>query len=213
VFTTNVQNAYQSKNISLVDFSNTDINLSGVAQTFESMFDDMLLGLSSAQLMLVPDGTVSVPARAIVGAIQIGNAVYTYSIMALTFIIAAIFAVEAFRHEAWKRLGKFNYSNLAHVVVASSLGGSAIGNLTSKRYRSWDAYAANQVTGRTRVQLSEIGGSMKLVAAGTVANDAVASGTVEPADKENVPLVRISSKHVSSEYDQLHKVYSESFEH
>ena len=114
MLTTNVQNAYQNYNISLTDFSNTDINLGGVAQTFESMLDDMFLGLSSDQPELFPNGTVVIPAKATVNAIRIGNAIYIYSITALNFIVMAIFAVEAFRHQDWKQLGRFNYSNLAH---------------------------------------------------------------------------------------------------
>jgi hypothetical protein len=202
VFTTNVQNAYQNYNISLTDFSNTDINLGGVAQTFESMLDDILLGLSSAQLELVPNGTVIIPAKATVNAIRIGNAIYIYSITALNFIVVAIFAVEAFRHQGWKQLGRFNYSNLAHVAAASSLGGGAIGDLASERYGSSHAYAANQTAGSTRVQLLETSGGMALAATGTAGRDMVPRGTIQPADKENVPLIRISSKHASSEYEQ-----------
>ena len=174
------------------------------------MFDDMLLGLSSAQLMLVPDGTVVVPALAVVGAIRFGNVVYTYSIMTLTFIIAGTFAVEAVRHNAWKQLGKFNYSNLSHVVTGTSLGGSVIGNLTSTRYISWSGDVANQAAGRILVKLSESGGDIKLEAARAVANKAVVYETVEPADKENFPLVRTSSKHMSSRYQQVQRMPDES---
>jgi hypothetical protein len=167
------------------------------------MFDDMLLGLSSAQLMLVPNGTVVVPALVVVGAIRLGNTIYTYSVMTLTFVIAGIFAVEAVRRNAWKQLGTFNYSNLSHVVTGSSLGGSAIGNLTSKRYGSLSGYAANQAAGRIGVKLSEIGGDIKLEAARDVANKTVIYETVEPADEGNFPLVRTPTKHTSSKYQQL----------
>lgn len=190
----------------MTDFSNTDVNLGGVAETFESMFDDMLLGLSSAQLMLVPNGTVVVPALAVVGAVRLGNTVYTYSVMALTFVIAGIFAVEAVRHNAWKQLGTFNYNNLSHVVTGSSLGGSFIGNLTSKRHRSLSGFATNQAAGRIGVKLSETGGDIKLEAARAVANEAVVYETVEPADKGNFPLGRTSSKHTSSKYQQLPEI-------
>ena len=190
----------------MTDFSNTDVNLGGVAETFESMFDDMLLGLSSAQLMLVPNGTVVVPALAVVGAVRLGNTVYTYSVMALTFVIAGIFAVEAVRHHAWKQLGTFNYSNLSHVVTGSSLGGSFIGNLTSKRHRSLSGFATNQAAGRIGVKLSETGGDIKLEAARAVANEAVVYETVEPADKGHFPLGRTSSKHTSSKYQQLPEI-------
>jgi hypothetical protein len=43
---------------------------------------------------------------------------------------------------------------------------------------------------------------MALAATGTAGRDMVARETIQPADKENVPLIRISSKHASSEYEQ-----------
>jgi hypothetical protein len=134
------------------------VKLLGVAQSLELMLDDMLLGFSSAQLMLVPGGNVTNNnVLATVGAVKFGTAEYVYAVAVLNFIIVALLIEEAIAHHGWKGLTKFNYNDMKSVVVASSMGGPAIANRVVQKNRergnSWIANPADDDVGTLRVKL------------------------------------------------------------
>jgi hypothetical protein len=134
------------------------VKLLGVSQSLESMLDDMLLGFSSAQLMLVHSGRVTNNnVLATVGAVKLGTAAYVYAVAVLNFIIVALFIEEAITHHGWKGLAKFNYNDMKSVVVASSMGGPAIANRVVEKNKQrgtrWIADPGDDVVGKLRVKL------------------------------------------------------------
>jgi hypothetical protein len=63
------------------------VKLLGVSQSLESMLDDMLLGFSSAQLMLVAGGNLTNNnVLATVGAVKFGTAEYIYAVAVLNLL-------------------------------------------------------------------------------------------------------------------------------
>ena len=194
-FVSNVQNAYRLAGVQDQNFSNTAINLQGVAATFESILDDLLLGISSAQLILSPNGSNSTTANATVNAVQIGEARYVYSVAAITLIILLIFAEEVISTQYWKKLSKFNYNDLASVVVATSKGGDAIGTQAAARDMYLHALPSRR-TGAVGIRLDDKGGVVIVANAGTGLNARQRRPNylraTSSANTEDVPLVQSS---------------------
>ena len=144
------------------------------------MLDDMLLGFSSAQLMLVPGGNVTNnDVLVTVGAVKFGTAGYVYAVLILNFILVALLIEEAVVHRGWKGLAKFNYNDMKSVVVASSMGGPAIADRVVERNKQrgsrWIADPGDDDVGRVRVKLV----------------DHHEKGMALTMDVENVPLVNL----------------------
>jgi hypothetical protein len=110
----------------MTNFTNTALNLQGIAETFESILDDMLVSLSSTQLILSTNGRRSVPVDATINAVKLGQASYIYSIAALNLVIVALFVFKIVRTRGWVTLPKFNYNDLSNVVTAG-IGEQAFG--------------------------------------------------------------------------------------
>ncbi len=151
----NVQNAYVRAGVEINNYSDPSINLFGVAQAFESMLDDILLGISGAQLMLAPDGNVSASVNATVHAVRIGEGNYIYGIAALNFAVVALFMVEAVRTGGWKRLTSFNYNDLTSVILATSIGGSGIGDRATRNGVPWYPKSSSQMVGKARIRVDK----------------------------------------------------------
>ncbi len=194
VFYSNVQNVYQRYNLSLTTFpTETSHNLLGVEQALESMFDDMLAGLASANLIIgPPDGQSTQPANTTVSSIAIGEASYIYAIAAINFLLVALFVAEALRTRGWTNLSRFNYNDLHSVIIASSVGGKGIAEkavkATGRPGTMWSADPADAAVGSLRVRLVEDGKGVALITAGaSIASSAISIGGVGGYD--TVPLV------------------------
>lgn len=68
-----------------------------------------------------------------------------------------LFIEEALAHHGWKGLTKFDYNDLKSVVVASSMGGSAIANRVAEqnkqRGKRWIADSRDDDVGKLMVRL------------------------------------------------------------
>jgi hypothetical protein len=121
-FFSSVQNLYDESG-DLANFPNdTQRNILGVEQAFESMLDDMLISFSGAQSMITPGGSHLTAVNATIGAVAIGEGKYIYAILALNLLLAIIFIAEAARTRGWRKLKKFDYRDLRCLVVATANG-------------------------------------------------------------------------------------------
>jgi hypothetical protein len=145
----NVMNVYlRNTNQTDSNATNPEYNLFGVEQAIESIFDDMLAGLASAQLMLGPsDGKYATPAMATVESVAIGDPRYIWILTAINFLLLALVAEEALRHWGWASLPAWNYTDIDAVVLASSRGGTAIAD----RLRPNDVVVASDSSDRVQL--------------------------------------------------------------
>ena len=114
-------------------FSNVNINLRGIEHSFESIIDDMLSNIAAAQMMLTnATGMAPADVTARYTAIVLGEKGYIFAITAINFALLALYLFEAFRTMGWRKLSTFDYNNLAKIVVATSVGGQAVGDYALK---------------------------------------------------------------------------------
>ena len=162
-FANNVQNLYTRLGVPLDSFSNVTLNLRGIESTFESILDDMLLGMSSAQVMLTNgEGIATAPVTATVNAVAIGQSGYIYAIAAFNFLVLILCLFEAITTRGWSQLTNFDYNNLGKLIVATSIGGRAIGSNAVNRPST--AHAAH-------VRVSSTATGMTALCAANVAAD------------------------------------------
>jgi hypothetical protein len=160
------------------------------------MLDDMLAGISSAQLMIGPsNGRIPVPAIATVDSIAIGESRYIYTIAILNFILVALFLTEALRTRGWTQLSKFDYNNVHSVVIASSDGGRGVAEcvaaavINERRGALWSANPADPAVGRLCVKLVHNDMGIALTAAAATASRSQWPGKAGEGQSESVPLV------------------------
>lgn len=165
----------------------------GIEQAFESILDDLLLGISSAQLVL-SDGTgvVNTPATANVQVVSIGQGIYIYAVAGINFVILILYAFEAFRTRVWSRLDSFDYTNLTSLVLAVSTGGKSIAEQA--------IFHGGNPSAKTRIQLEKTDNGVALTAAnfglkGESNNDVVGA--------ENIPLVDRGASNLESFSNQI----------
>jgi hypothetical protein len=160
------------------------------------MLDDMLAGISSAQLMIGPsNGRIPVPAIATVDSIAIGEARYIYAMTVLNFILVALFLAEALRTRGWAQLSKFDYNNLHSVVIASSDGGRGVAQrvatavINQHHGALWSADPTDPTVGRLCVKLVHNDMGIALTAAAATASRSQWPGKASENQSESVPLV------------------------
>jgi hypothetical protein len=98
-------------------------------------------------------------------AYNVGQKAYAIAVIALNAGVVIVFIAESLRTRRWNDLPKFNYNDVKSVVIASSLGGSAVGDDVLSR-SSWIGDPSDRAAGATKVVLkSEQGAVLRLVPA------------------------------------------------
>lgn len=133
----NIANTYisQTNNIISTSLDSSEVNLLGIAASLSSIVDNILLGISSAQFVIVHNtsGIQSTPMNATFRATCFGDTTYTWVVAGINAIIVVVFVIEAIRNNCWKGLTKFNYQDLKSVVVGTSAGSREIYDEMSRR--------------------------------------------------------------------------------
>ena len=159
-FVSNVEAGYRARGVAIGNFTNDEINLKGIERTFESILDDMLLGLSSAQLVLTSGiGAVSVPAKASIQAVVLGERSYIWAVFSLSSFTLVLFLIEAGITRGWQQLPKFDYNKSTDLILAASTGGKVLAEDVHMQ--------GDSEIGKTRVRLISIRKKFALVGAGT----------------------------------------------
>ncbi|KAJ7198998.1 hypothetical protein GGX14DRAFT_401629 [Mycena pura] len=159
-FISNIQNAALAHNSSVND---TSIVLEGISSSLESMIDDLLLSVASAQLEIawndsaVADSANTAFTDVTVAAMRVGTFPYVVIIATLNFLIVAIYLVEFARTRAWRGLPLFDYTDIASVVVAVSRGGQELGASVASAHQNkgivWKGDSGNMEGADTRMTL------------------------------------------------------------
>lgn len=105
----------------------TTITRTGIENSITAMLDDILVAYASAQLTIADDLT-EVSATVSLSAVRFGKSVYIYLIFGINTFVLLLVAEEAFRTKGWKNVPAFDYTDLAHLAIASSRGGTDMAN-------------------------------------------------------------------------------------
>ena len=97
----------------------TEAVTSGVAESFTTIIDDILVAYGASQISNAQDATFS-PVRGVVEAVQIGHPLYRYLVYVQNFLIILPVGFEATRTRGWHALTGFNYLDFKSVIIASS---------------------------------------------------------------------------------------------
>lgn len=163
-FISNVANVAAATNTSMDDVSTVT---SAVRDSLESMLDDMLLAVSSAQLMIAGSITPSTSLRQTeatidVNAVKLGQTGYIYGIFVLNAVLLLLWCAEALRTHGWRSLPPFDYRDVKNVIISTSMGGDAVA-VAAKQ--SSPNVSVGGTDGRTKVVLERQEGGLALVSA------------------------------------------------
>ncbi|KAJ7117623.1 hypothetical protein C8R44DRAFT_567196, partial [Mycena epipterygia] len=128
-FLSNIQNVALANNASIND---TSVIMDGISSSLESIIDDLLLGMASAQIEIawnnsgVVEATTTAATTVTVPAMGLGNLQYVVIIATLNFLVVVVYFLEFVRTRAWQGLPLFDYNDIASLVVAVSRDGQQI---------------------------------------------------------------------------------------
>ena len=158
-FYDNIGNAQAAQRHGLIDQNLGTDNLSLYATTasVESIIDDILLGLSSSQIMIA-NSTKPTPASAQVGAVRLGQASSIFAIATVNLLLIALSVYEIIRTRGWQHLLLFDYRDIKSVIIATSLKGSVIAEHSNTEHEKagteWIGAPADRIVGGIQVKLA-----------------------------------------------------------
>ncbi|KAJ7912279.1 hypothetical protein B0H13DRAFT_1874956 [Mycena leptocephala] len=148
--------------------NDTSVILEGISSSLESMIDDILVGIGSAQLEIagrnssVVNATSSVIANATIATMRLGDFQYAVAVTVLNFLVMIVHLVECVCSRRWKGMPVFDYNDIASVIVPVSRGGPEVGDAVAAAHKVngtlWLRDARNMAGGQTRVTLGECDG-------------------------------------------------------
>lgn len=164
----NIGNAKAAQGHDLIKrtLSEDDLNLHAITTSVESIIDDILLGLSSSQIAIA-NSTKPTPAITQVGAIRLGQASSIYAIAIVNLLLIALSVYELIRTHGWRHLRVFDYCDVKSVIIATSLGGSAIAEYSNNEHKiagvEWVGDPADRIAGNIQVKLAHEGQGTAIV--------------------------------------------------
>jgi hypothetical protein len=145
-------------NVQATQGINNASTLAGIEAVLTSIMDDALVAFASAQMMLLRD-TAPVSVVVTSSAYAFGTAPYIYAVVAITFVVTAVYVLEACRTRGWRGLSKFDFMDVKSVIIAASEGGTAIVKeaqaLHQSRGTKWYADVHDGLVGRICVRLGK----------------------------------------------------------
>ncbi|KAJ7113213.1 hypothetical protein C8R44DRAFT_882218 [Mycena epipterygia] len=175
VFLSNIENVATVHNAST---NNTSVILEGISTSLESMIDNLLVGVASAQLEIAGsqvqntaarNATTSAATSVTVPAMRLGKFQYVVAITTLNFLIVVVFLGECLRTRGWKGMPLFDYNDIASVVVAASKGGRELGDAVVVAHKAdgttWSGDPGEMAGGKTRMTLQSHDGMPVIEAA------------------------------------------------
>ena len=130
MFLSNIMNVATARNGSVND---TSVILEGISSSLESMIDDILVGIGSAQLEIagrnssVVNATSGVIANATIATMWVGDFQYAVAVTVLNFFGVIVYLVECVRTRGWKGMPVFDYNDIASVIVVVCITGRSGG--------------------------------------------------------------------------------------
>ncbi|KAE9379747.1 hypothetical protein N431DRAFT_500228 [Stipitochalara longipes BDJ] len=126
--------------------------LQGIAESIEALIDDSLVATASAQLMIAKD-SYTVHPTVYRNGLRIGEKRVVVTLVIINALIIALFLEEGLRTRNWRSLPKFDYSKVDNIIVATSLGGSALGDAVLSK-SSWAGGDLPEAAGNVKVIVS-----------------------------------------------------------
>jgi hypothetical protein len=89
--------------------NDTSVILEGISSSLESMIDDILVGIGSAQLEIagrnssVVNATSGIIANATIATMRVGDFQYAVTATVLNFLVVIVYLVECVRTRRWKK--------------------------------------------------------------------------------------------------------------
>lgn len=102
-----------------------EATLPALPNVVQSMIDDILVAYASAQLTLGND-TTTAPIEIQTNSIRIGDTSFIYAVVALNVSLVLVIVVEGLRHQGWRKLTSFDYTDSRRVIIGASAGGSGL---------------------------------------------------------------------------------------
>ena len=151
-------NIERRANVSDWNQTTTKQTLDAVADSFEAMLDDILLAISSAELMVGPPNShTEAPVDMTVAAVVTGTARGIDSIFAFNIILVLLCVIQGARTRLWLHTPSWDYRDIVDVLVGASRGGPAIANAFTAREEGEDRLTGAGIAGwfRRHLQPSE----------------------------------------------------------
>ena len=164
----NIGNAKAAQRHGLIDqnLGTDNLSLYAITTSVESIIDDILLGLSSSQIVIT-NSTKPTPAIAQIGAVRLGQASSIYAITTVNLLLIALSVYEIIRTHGWRHLLVFDYRDIKSVIIATSLQGSAIAEHSSTEHEKagieWIGDPADRIAGGIQVKLAHEGRGTAIV--------------------------------------------------
>jgi hypothetical protein len=148
--------------------NDTFVILEGISSSLESMIDDILGGIGSAQMEIagrnssVVNATSGIIANATIATMWVADFQYGVTVTVLNFLVVIVYLVECVRTRGWKGMLVFDYNDIASVIVVVSRGGPEVGDAVAAAHKVngtlWLGDARNMAGGQTRMTLGECDG-------------------------------------------------------
>ena len=143
-----------------------NLSLYAITTSVESMIDDILLGLSSSQIVIA-NSTKPTPAIAQISAVRLGQSSSIYAIATVNLLLIALSIYEIIRTHGWRHLLVFDYRDIKSVIIATSLRGSAIAEHSGTEHEKagieWIGDPADRIAGSIQVKLAHEGRGTAIV--------------------------------------------------
>ncbi|KAE8451715.1 hypothetical protein EG329_003172 [Mollisiaceae sp. DMI_Dod_QoI] len=153
ILTRNINNKISQQALSDQSQPQDVATLQGIAESIETLIDDSLLATASAQLMIANDYHTITPTVYRNG-LRIGEKRVVVTLVIVNALIVVLFIEEALRTRNWNTLPKFDYSKIESIIVATSLGGSALGDAVLSK-SSWVGGDLTEDAGDVKVIVSQ----------------------------------------------------------
>lgn len=126
---------------------NTMIN--GTAEALNSLVDNVLVGFSSAQIMVAND-TQETATEFCKPALRLGANTYIYVLLVFSLLLVVTYIEEAGRTRLWRRLTPFDATNVKCAIVGGAAGNDALLRAAATR---WNGSADDRDLGRVTLKL------------------------------------------------------------
>ncbi|KAJ7928259.1 hypothetical protein B0H13DRAFT_1860694 [Mycena leptocephala] len=168
LYTSVLGNMFLSNIMNVATARNGSVNDTSVILELESMIDDILVGIGSAQLEIaggnssVVNATSGIIANATIATMRVGNFQHAVTVTVLNFLVVIVYLVECVRTRGWKGMPMLDYNDIASVIVVVSRSGPEVGDAVAAAHKVngtlWLGDARNMAGGQTRMTLGECDG-------------------------------------------------------
>ncbi|RDW58311.1 hypothetical protein BP5796_12241 [Coleophoma crateriformis] len=124
------------------NITQAEAHIRGLEDSFTAVLDDLLVAYGAMELVLAHASKESL-FSGFYSALKVGSDRYIFAILGVNLALLIVLAMETRRTRFWKGLTSFNYTDVKHVVVATSAG-------EKSRARTYPVPSLDNSSSRTR---------------------------------------------------------------